>query len=69
MLRLVSMQICEDCLLGKGECCNTPGCIFIRMRPPEWELDPNQYTVIFPHGCDKPRLDRIEEPQDGVVSE
>lgn len=31
----LAMWVCEACCKGEGEQCHTPGCIFIRQRPPE----------------------------------
>jgi hypothetical protein len=45
-VRLVQVSICQACLNGEGWVCHTPGCIFIRMRPPEWKLDENQIQFV-----------------------
>ena len=41
-MKRIEIDICERCLNAEGECCNTPGCIFIRQRPPEWPIDSDQ---------------------------
>lgn len=41
----VTLTVCEACVDGKGECCNVPGCIFCRQRPPEFGLDKQQMTI------------------------
>jgi hypothetical protein len=45
-LKCVEMWLCEDCLAGKGELCNTPGCALCRMKPLEWALSPELYNVV-----------------------
>lgn len=44
-LHKVTATICEGCLKAEGEMCNTPGCIFIRQRPPEFPVDLDQVHV------------------------
>ncbi|MCA9751542.1 MAG: hypothetical protein KC591_05080, partial [Gemmatimonadetes bacterium] len=37
-LYLTDARICSGCLHGVGDMCNTPGCVFIRQKPPTCEF-------------------------------
>ena len=43
---LVKLWICEACLLGEGETCNTPGCAFIRRNSLGFPVNKEEYEVL-----------------------